>query len=315
LLQAHQLPRAASGSQWTGDAVAPAPEAAARLQAPVTGGDAGLDEVWYRAAFARVQGHLRAGDAYQINLTGFVPFRARSTPWEMFQHQARTNPVPFAAFLRLEEAVVTCHSPERLLRLRDDLAETAPIKGTAVAGGEGALLASQKDRAEHVMIVDLARNDLGGSCRFGTVQVAELMGTLPLAHLVHLVSRVHGRVRPEHRHNLLADLFPGGSITGAPKRRAMEIIASVEQSARGPYTGSIGFVDRAGNADWNIAIRTAVWQGEHAYFGCGGGVVLDSDCDRELAEAALKARSFSASLAESLPPRTTAASEGPEPQP
>lgn len=275
----------------------------------------GLDERWYREAFAQVQRHLRAGDAYQINLTGLVRFRTPGSAWQLFERQALTNPVPFAAYLRMTDATITCHSPERLLRLRGDLAETAPIKGTAAAGAAGALLASLKDRAEHVMIVDLARNDLGRACRYGTVEVAELMATLPLKHLVHLVSRVRGRVREQDRHRLLAELFPGGSITGAPKRSAMEIIARVEQCARGPYTGSIGFVDRAGNADWNIAIRTAVWQGEHAYFGCGGGVVLDSDCDRELAEAALKARSFSGSLQAAHPLHAPSLSEGPRPRP
>jgi para-aminobenzoate synthetase component 1 len=259
----------------------------------------GLDPAWHRQAVERIQRHLRAGDVYQINLTGFATACTEVDPWRAFLHQATVNPVTFAAFLRLDDAAITCHSPERLLRLTGNRAESAPIKGTAPLATDdiARLLASDKDRAEHVMIVDLVRNDLGRCCAYGSVRLVELMAPLRLAGLVHLVSRIEGRVRPRQRAQLLADLFPGGSITGAPKRRATELIAQVERTGRGPYTGSIGYVDRAGNADWNIAIRTAVWQDGRVAFGCGGGIVLDSDPGREHEEAALKARSFFDSLA------------------
>ena len=196
--------------------------------------------------------------------------------------------------MKCQAGTITSHSPERLLRLTGDEAETSPIKGTRATGpGDTArLVASSKDRAEHVMIVDLCRNDLGIHADYGSVRVSAFMDPLRLSGLIHLVSRIQATARGKARAHLLHDLFPGGSITGAPKRRAMEIIATVERGERGPYTGSIGYVDVAGHADWNIAIRTAVWQEGRVAFGCGGGIVLDSDPESEYAEARLKAASF-----------------------
>lgn len=255
------------------------------------------DPTWHRGAVERIREHLRAGDCYQVNLTSFASRTTGVHPWEAFAHQAAHNPVPFAAYLVAGEAVLSSHSPELLLALDGDHALTAPIKGTVAQGpGDyGRLSASAKDRAEHVMIVDLCRNDLGRSCRYGSVAVDALMEELRLQGLVHLVSRVSGRARPGEQGALLPDLFPGGSVTGAPKRRAMEITTAVEQGPRGPYCGAFGW-HAARSACWNIAIRTAVWQHGTVHFGCGGGIVLDSDPDHEYAELALKARSFLASL-------------------
>lgn len=252
------------------------------------------DPRWHASAVERIQSHLRAGDAYQINLTAHVTAVTDADPWVVFSAEHRRNPVAFAAYLRTDRAAVTSHSPERLLRIVGNVADTQPIKGTIAAGpGDRAtLLASQKDRAEHVMIVDLCRNDLGRICEYGSVHVPELMEPLSLRGLVHLVSRIEGQLLPGVRDCALGSLFPGGSITGAPKRRAMEIITAVERSRRGPYTGSVGYVDRQGWADWNIAIRTAVWQNGSVAFGSGGGIVLDSDADAEYAEVLLKTSSF-----------------------
>jgi para-aminobenzoate synthetase component 1 len=257
------------------------------------------DRRHHRDAVARIQAHLRAGDVYQVNLTGHATARTDVHPFVAFLHQARRNPVPRAAYLVLDEAVITSHTPELLLRLDHDTAWTAPIKGTEPAGaGDAERLRSRaKDQAEHVMIVDLCRNDLGSVSRHGSVEVEQLMAPLRLHGLVHLVSTIRATVAPSRRPEALPALFPGGSITGAPKRRAMEIIARVEAARRGPYTGSLGHLDRTGRAHWNIAIRTAVWQEGTVAFGCGGGIVLDSRPESEYAEAVLKARSFFDTLA------------------
>ncbi|HKK72882.1 MAG TPA: anthranilate synthase component I family protein [Candidatus Krumholzibacteria bacterium] len=269
---------------------------AARRLGGGTGAVRFFDRDWHRDAVGVVREHLLRGDVYQINLTGFARAESSVDPFEGFRREARGNPTPLAAYLRLEGATITSHSPERLLRRRGDRVSTGPIKGTAPAGSVDALRASEKDRAEHVMIVDLCRNDLGRIARPGTVRVDPLMATLRARGLIHLVSDVHARLVPSRGHELLGALFPGGSITGAPKRRACEIIAAVETAARGPYTGAIGAVAPNGDMDWSIAIRTAVWQDGAVHFGTGGGIVLDSDPDREYEEARLKARSFFASL-------------------
>jgi para-aminobenzoate synthetase component 1 len=272
------------------------------------------DPHWHRRAVETIHRHLRAGDAYQINLTAHTTAATDADPWAVFEAETRRNPAAFSAYLKTEDAAVTSHSPERLLRVRGDTADTLPIKGTIQAGpGDlDRLTASAKDRAEHVMIVDLCRNDLGRVCEYGSVHVPELMEALRLRGLVHLVSRIEGRLRPEGRAHALGSLFPGGSITGAPKRRAMEIITSVEQCRRGPYTGSIGYVDRLGATDWNIAIRTAVWQNGNVAFGSGGGIVLDSDADAEYAETLLKASSFFRTLSQAGQPRPVSAMRGVE---
>jgi para-aminobenzoate synthetase component I len=266
-----------------------------------------LDPDWHRGAVERIHEYLVQGDCYQVNLTGFASSDCDIDPFLAYQQESRDNPVAFSAFLRSDSAVVSCHSPELLLRLRGTTAETAPIKGTWPAGVTAAneLRASPKDLAEHVMIVDLCRNDLGRNAEYGSVRVEDLARPLHLRGLVHLVSRIRAEISDPCRSALLADLFPAGSITGAPKRRTMEIIAEIEREARGPYTGSFGYVDIFGNADWNIAIRTAVWQTQRVHFGCGGGIVLDSEAEREYEEARLKAASFFASL-ETVARRATA---------
>jgi anthranilate/para-aminobenzoate synthase component I len=252
------------------------------------------ERTWHRSAMERIRSHLRAGDSYQVNLTGFATAETDASPFIHFVNHGQENPVAFGAYLQVGNAAISSHSPERLLRVKDGIAETAPIKGTvaAAAGADRALRASSKDRAEHLMIVDLCRNDLGLRAESGAVRVADLMETIELRGIVHLISRIQARVRLGGRAGLLDSMFPGGSITGAPKRRSMEIISEVERSGRGPYTGSIGYVTPGGDMDFSIAIRTAVWQHHRVHFGCGGGIVMDSDPDAEYAEACLKAESF-----------------------
>lgn len=257
-----------------------------------------FDRQWHRNAVSRIHDYLRAGDSYQVNLTGFVSARCGLDPYAVFRREAARNPVPFSAFLRTRSAALSCHSPELLLRLRGATAETAPIKGTLAEGpqDDSRLRASAKDMAEHVMIVDLCRNDLGRHARPGSVRVVDFATTLRLRGIVHLMSRIQAQVDPAHRAAVLSSLFPAGSITGAPKRRTLDIIAEVEPEERGPYTGSFGYAGLDGSADWNIAIRTGVWQDQWVHFGCGGGIVLDSEADREFEEAQWKASSFLDSL-------------------
>ncbi len=258
----------------------------------------------YAAAFARVKAHILDGDVYQVNLT--VRFRAPLTPGDpgaLFAALHARSPVPFAAALRpAADRAVLSISPERFLRW--DAAghvETRPIKGTRPRGATPAadadlaaeLAGSLKDRAEHVMIVDLERNDLGRVCRTGSVHVPRLCAPEPYATVHHLVSTVAGRLRPDAGlADLLRATFPGGSITGAPKLRAMEIIEALEPTRRGPYCGSIGYLDAQGGGDLNIAIRTAWVAGDALYYQAGGGVVADSEARAEWDEAWVKARAF-----------------------
>lgn len=256
------------------------------------------DPAWHAAAVEAIQRYQRAGETYQVNLTGFARAETQADPFEHFLKHAEANPVAFGAYLRIDGCSISSHSPERLLRVQGNRAETAPIKGSmARSPGSGARLrASAKDRAEHLMIVDLCRNDLGRCARTGSVEVDGLLEPLEVRGIDHLVSRIRAEVRPGGRGGILDALFPGGSVTGAPKRRAMEIITELELGARGPYTGSIGYVTPEGDADFSIAIRTAIWQEGHLHFGCGGGIVIDSDPATEYAEARLKAASFFDSL-------------------
>ena len=258
---------------------------------------------------ARVLEYLRAGDAYQVNLSRRLSATctpAASAPVALAAALRARAPAPHAALIASAEAdgALVGNSPERFLAVGTDGAiETRPIKGTrsrgstpgADADAAAALAASAKDRAEHVMIVDLERNDLGRVCRTGSVEVASLARTVALPTVFHLVSTVRGRLRPDVGLAALVEAtFPGGSITGAPKRRAMQIIDELEPAARGPYTGATGWLGAAGDLDLAIAIRTAVVRGGRLSLSVGGGVVADSTPEGELAETEVKARAFAA---------------------
>lgn len=255
----------------------------------------------YLRAVEVAREYIMAGDIFQVNLSQRFEATLPSPPYELYYRLRRINPAPFAAYLNFGEVTVVSASPERFLRLRGDLVETRPIKGTRPRGRTPAqdktlaweLLHSVKDKAEHVMIVDLERNDLGRVCSFGTVKVRELMTLETYATVFHLTSTVEGRLRSDKdRIDLLRACFPGGSITGAPKVRSMEIIDELEPTRRSIYTGSLGYLDFSGGMDLNIVIRTILVKGGKAYFQVGGGIVYDSDPELEYQETLHKAEAL-----------------------
>ncbi|MEE8353627.1 MAG: aminodeoxychorismate synthase component I [Dehalococcoidales bacterium] len=255
----------------------------------------------YLAAVDRARDYIIAGDIFEVNLSQRFEAELAVSPWELYRRLRQINPAPFASYLDFDGVTIVGASPERFLRTRGDRVETRPIKGTRPRGrapeeddaSASELLASAKDRAENVMIVDLERNDLGRVCRYGSVKVTELAALEVFPTVFHLTSTVEGRLRANRdRFDLLRAAFPGGSITGAPKVRAMEIIDELEPTRRGVYTGSIGYLGFDGNMDLNIAIRGFVVRNGRAYFQVGGAVVYDSDPESEYRETLDKARAL-----------------------
>jgi para-aminobenzoate synthetase component I len=252
----------------------------------------------YMRAFARIQHYLREGDCYQVNFAQRFAVPAQGDPWQAYKQLRASNPAPFGAYLANPDCGILCSSPERFLRVCGDRVETKPIKGTRPRGAnpeEDRMLAldlhrSAKDRAENLMIVDLLRNDLGKVCAIGSVYVPSLFEVETFTRVHHLVSCVRGRLaRGRNALDLLKACFPGGSITGAPKLRAMEIIEELEPQRRGVYCGSIGYLGYDGSMDTNIAIRTLVYSGGTARLWAGGGIVVDSDAEAEYRETYDKA--------------------------
>jgi para-aminobenzoate synthetase component 1 len=252
----------------------------------------------YAAAFARIKAYIRAGDCYQVNYAQRFSAAAAGDPWDAYQRLRLLNSAPYAAFVRLPEGAILSSSPERFLQVRDGRVETKPIKGTRPRALDpvrdralaDALLHSVKDRAENLMIVDLLRNDIGKTCSIGSVVVPELFSIESFARVHHLVSTVRGTLA-EGRHALdaLRGSFPGGSITGAPKLRAMQIIEELEPARRSIYCGAIGYVSHDGQMDTNIAIRTLLFDGTRLYCWAGGGIVMDSVLEDEYQESLDKA--------------------------
>jgi para-aminobenzoate synthetase component 1 len=256
----------------------------------------------YLEAVARVREYILAGDIFQTNLSQRFEAPLTETPWDLYRRMRTRNAAPFAAFFETPEVTVISASPERFLRVDEGgYVETRPIKGTMPRGfgpehdgllGQ-ALSESEKDRAENLMIVDLMRNDLSRVCTPGTVRVPELFTLEHYATVHHLVSTVVGELAPGHdAFDLLRAAFPGGSITGAPKVRAMEIIAELEPSQRSVYCGSLGYCSITGALDTSIAIRTVVAPAgrDRVYFSAGGGIVADSEPEQEYRETLHKAR-------------------------
>ena len=254
----------------------------------------------YLDAVNRVREYIYAGDIFQANLSQRFEAALVESPWELYRRLRTRNPAPFAAFIELPESAVLSASPERFMRV-DAIGrvETRPIKGTRPRGVSPehdaalgrALTESAKDRAENLMIVDLIRNDLSRVCEPGTVRVRELFALEHFATVHHLVSTVVGTLSPGlDGLDVLRASFPGGSITGAPKIRAMEIIAELERSVRGVYCGAIGYLSVTGELDTNIAIRTALARDGRVYLNAGGGIVADSDAEQEYQETFHKAR-------------------------
>jgi para-aminobenzoate synthetase component I len=261
----------------------------------------------FTAKARRILAYIRAGDIYQANLSHRLTARTDAAGWAFFQRLCDVSPAPFAAFLDCGEFQICSSSPELFLRLSGSQAQTRPIKGTrprahdptrdAQLGYE--LQTSAKDMAELVMITDLLRNDLGKVCEYGSVQAPELVRLERYPQVQHLVSTVTGRLRPEQTHvSAFASCFPGGSVTGAPKIRAMEIIDELEPVTRGPYTGAIGYLGFNRESQLSIAIRTAICRPGEIHFQVGAGIVADSAADAEYDETMAKAAGFLAALRE-----------------
>ena len=256
----------------------------------------------YEGAVTRIRDYIAAGDVYQVNLAQRFETSFAGSPFELYTRLRARNPAPFGAYLALGDVTVASISPERFLRLDEAGAvEARPIKGTRPRGDGPAedaalaaeLLASPKDRAENVMIVDLLRNDLGRVCRPGTVLAPEIcaLESHPTVH--HLVSTITGQLRDgADAFDLLRAAFPGGSVTGAPKIRAMEIIAELERAPRGVYCGAVGYISASGAMDMNIPIRTVTVQDGIASFHAGAGIVWDSEAAAEYDETLAKARAL-----------------------
>ena len=252
----------------------------------------------YLQAVTQVRDYIRAGDVYQVNLSQRFSLPYASDPFALFTALFRRNPAPFYAFVNAGDHQIVCTSMERFLFRSGDRIETRPIKGTAKRSADpaedqalaAALLASEKDRAENVMIVDLLRNDLSRVCEADSVAVPVLCGLESYASVHHLVSVVTGRLRDGvTAGDLIAATFPGGSITGAPKIRAMDIITEIENTARGPYCGAIGYLGFDGAMDLNIAIRTVSFANGKARLAAGGGITVLSDPAAEYEETFTKA--------------------------
>lgn len=252
--------------------------------------------------------YIRAGDIFQANLSQRVSARVGDVrPWHIYQVLSRINPSPFAAFLDMGDYSIVSSSPERLVRVCGPVVETRPIAGTRPRGinedddrdMRADLLLNEKERAEHLMLIDLERNDLGRISDYSTVEVDEFMITEDYSHVIHIVSNIKGAlVQGKDCFDAIRATFPGGTITGVPKVRCMEIIDELEPVARGPYTGSAGYIGFNGNMDLNIIIRTFVIKDRIAYVQAGAGIVADSDPEREYHETLKKAEALIRTLEE-----------------
>jgi len=256
----------------------------------------------YRNMVRRVKEYIAAGDIFQANLSQRLKARLNNVdPWALYRVLRSINPSPFAAYLEMGEYQIASSSPERLVLANDGIVQTRPIAGTRPRGADAEgdramraeLLLNPKERAEHIMLIDLERNDLGRVSEFGSVEVDELMVTEDYSHVIHIVSNVRGRLRPGAGPvEIIRAVFPGGTITGVPKVRCMEIIDELEPVNRGPYTGSVGYIGVNGRMDFNIIIRTFVVKDGNAYVQAGAGIVADSDPEREYQETLKKAEAL-----------------------
>ena len=255
----------------------------------------------FEAMVRKAKGFIADGEIYQANLSQRFTLPLTEEPWDLYRRLMEINPSPFSAYADFGDFQLVCASPERFLRVRDHVVETRPIAGTRPKGRSAVetarlrqeLIFNEKERAEHLMLVDLERNDLGKVCRYGSVRVDELMMLEEYSHVIHIVSNVRGVLRPEVRPvDLIAAAFPGGTITGCPKIRCIQIIDSLEPVRRGLYTGSLGYVSYSGEMDLNLLIRTACVVGDSVYLQTGAGIVADSDPGKEFEETLHKAEAL-----------------------
>jgi len=257
-----------------------------------------MDKQYYQQSFEKIKAYLTEGDSYQVNLAQRFSSQCSGDSWVAYKALRKINAAPFSAYVNFPEVRILSSSPERFLKVHHGEVETKPIKGTRPRHTEKiddddqklALSNSKKDRAENVMIVDLLRNDISKNCKEGSVKVPKLFDVESFATVHHLVSTVKGELADgQHAVDLLRNCFPGGSITGAPKIRSMEIIEELEPNRRGIYCGSIGYIGFDGNMDTNIAIRTLVHSEDTIRFWAGGGIVNDSVMEDEYQESFDKA--------------------------
>jgi len=275
----------------------PAPAPCGRVPEAVSN----LDEARYCAHVEKAKSYIRAGDVFQVVLSQRLAMKISCDPFDIYRALRFINPSPYMFFLRTEKICLAGASPEMLVKVRGRRLEYGPIAGTRPRGPtpeedarlERELLADAKERAEHVMLVDLGRNDVGRVCEFGSVRVTDLMRVEKYSHVMHLVSSIEGHLRPEvDCFDALAACLPAGTVSGAPKVRAMEIIEELEPCRRGIYGGAVGYVDFSGNLDTCIALRTLVIKDGIAYVQAGGGIVADSHPEREREESMHKARAL-----------------------
>jgi len=260
-----------------------------------------MDYPYYSQAFNRIKAYIQAGDCYQVNLAQRFSAQARGSAWQAYSKLREISPAPFMAYMNFGDLHVMSGSPERFLQVVNQHVETRPIKGTCPRNDDPsidvknakALQTSLKDRAENLMIVDLLRNDIGKNCATGTVKADKLFQLQSFANVHHLVSIVTGKLaQGKTAIDLLRGCFPGGSITGAPKLRSMQIIEELEPHRRGVYCGSVGYIGFDGNMDTNITIRTVVYSEGEISFYAGGGIVADSILENEYTETLDKAASI-----------------------
>ncbi|PZP57235.1 MAG: aminodeoxychorismate synthase component I, partial [Micavibrio aeruginosavorus] len=268
----------------------------------------------YKQDIQTVINYIHAGDVFQVNLA--QKFTAELpdyfNPYAHYLHLRKVNPAPFSSFMRIDNIVLSSTSPERFLKVSGTSIETRPIKGT-IADSEhpSVLLNSAKDRAENTMIVDLLRNDLSKVCEANSIQVPELCAIESYSGLHHLVSSVTGKLKKDKTSlDALSACFPGGSITGAPKIRAMEIIEELEPTCRGAYCGAIGYIGFDGTMDTNIAIRTLIYKDNQVSLSVGGGIVAASDLEAEYQETLVKARKIFESFENSVETPSKIAQQG-----
>ncbi|WP_320046145.1 aminodeoxychorismate synthase component I [uncultured Ilyobacter sp.] len=264
-----------------------------------------MDKRSYLDSIQKVKDYIYSGDIYQINFTQRFQCILNRSPYTIYERLRSTNPAPFASYMNFGEGEIICCSPERFIQVRDGTIETRPIKGTIARGttpkedmkNRKILETSEKDKSELLMIVDLERNDIGRISETGSVKVTELFSIEEYATVFQQVATITGKLKNDiSTADILKATFPGGSITGAPKIRAMEIIDELEPTARNIYTGSIGYIGFDGSIDLNIVIRTILCKENNGYFQVGGGIVWDSDPESEYQESLLKGKALKEAL-------------------